>query len=109
MSEFINACLCGTDIKYVFFGIMEMSNPKYSSKLYEKEKSVLLKNSGWKLIETDFEANYSYEYPPHIPRSMYKANGWLFEIPKDMSKDDAEKIFKKIREKRLKEMHINIS
>ena len=38
----------------------------------------------------------------------YYAHGWLFKIPNKMSKSDAEKIFTKIREKRLEELHIEL-
>lgn len=126
MSEFINACLCGTDIKYVFYGSLSCDKTygfnqneegrwtarRKTAPLYEKEKTALLKNSNWELVENDIKVHYTYTEriwdKENCKTRDYYAHGWFFKIPNKMSKNDAEKIFTKIREKRLKELHIEL-
>ena len=127
MSQFINACLSGTDIKYVFYGSLDVEktygfkttpNERWSARrksaiLYDKEKEALMVNSDWKLLKDNFDVHYIHTDriwdKKECKTRDYYASGWLFEIPSKISKSDAEKIFTKIREKRLEEMHIKIS
>ena len=118
VSEIVNNSLSGSKVKYVIFSKKnyvryvnskdETVEENFDIKLYKKEKDALEKG-GLEFVQ-DINVEMLYEcgwLNTNCVDTVFRADGWLFKIKDGITLCDAEKTFRKIREKRLKELGID--
>lgn len=117
VAEIVNNSLSGSKVRYVIFSKMnyvryvnskdETVEKDVDIKLYQKEKDAL-ESGGLEFVQDiniEFTYNSSFCIKECLDR-VFRADGWLFKIKDGISSYDAEKTFRKIREKRLIELGI---
>ena len=117
VAEIISNSLSCSKVKYVIFSKKnyvryvdsedDVVEENFDIKLYQKEKDALEKG-GLKFVQ-DINVEMLYKcgwMNSNCVDTVYRADGWLFKIKEGITLCDAEKTFRKIREKRLKELGI---
>lgn len=118
VSEIVNNSLSGSKVKYVIFSKKNYARyvnsednvveENFDIKLYQKEKDALEKGGLEFVQDINVEMLYKCSWMnTNCVDTVFRADGWLFKIKEDISLCDAEKTFRKIREKRLKELGID--
>ena len=117
VAEIVNNSLSGSKVKYVIFSKKnyaryvnsedDVVEEKFDIKLYQKEKDALEKGGLEFVQDINVEILYKCGWMnTNCVDTVFHADGWLFKIKEGITLCDAEKTFRKIREKRLKELGI---
>ena len=118
VAEIVNNSLSGSKVKYVIFSKKnyaryvnsedDVVEEKFDIKLYQKEKDALEKGGLEFVQDINVEILYKCGWMnTNCVDTVFHADGWLFKIKEGITLCDAEKTFRKIREKRLKELGID--
>ena len=114
----VDDSLSGSKVKYVIFSKKnyaryvnsedDVVEEKFDIKLYQKEKDALEKGGLEFVQDINVEMLYKCSWMnSNCVDTVFRADGWLFKIKEGISLCDAEKTFRKIREKRLNELGID--
>ena len=118
VAEIISNSLSSSKVKYVIFSKKNYARyvnsednvveENFDIKLYHKEKDALEKGGLEFVQDINVEMLYKCGWMnTNCVDTVYRADGWLFKIKEGITLCDAEKTFRKIREKRLKELGID--